>query len=114
MLKRIGLTAAAASKITFYKAVGCDECLNTGYKGRTAIFEVMEITNEITRLIIQKADSSVIKQKAVEQGMTELGLDGIRLIKEGVTTIEEVLSVSHVNEAEAKPVKEKKQTPVSK
>jgi general secretion pathway protein E len=97
MLKRLNLSPDEVSSITFYKPVGCDDCLKTGYRGRLAIFEVMEITDSITRLIVQKVDSSVIKEKGLEQGMTQLSHDGIRCIKEGLTSIEEVLSVSYVD-----------------
>ena len=99
MIRKIGLTSAQAAGITFYQAVGCDECINTGYRGRLAIFEVMEVDDEIASLIVQRADASVIKRKALQQGMTTLGQDGLRYIKEGKTTIEEVLSVAFVEEA---------------
>jgi general secretion pathway protein E len=101
LIKQLGLTQEKASEITFYKAAGCDECLNTGYKGRIAIFEIMEVNDEIAHLIVERVDSSVIKAKAIKLGMTQLGLDGIRCIKNGVTTIEEVLAVSYLEEAEA-------------
>ncbi|MFC1894617.1 type II secretion system ATPase GspE [Candidatus Dependentiae bacterium] len=99
MLSKIGLTSAQAAGITFYKAVGCDECINVGFKGRLAIFEVMSIDDEIAHLIVERVDSSVIKRKALEKGMTTLGQDGIRYIKEGKTTIDEVLSVAFIEEA---------------
>lgn len=98
MIARIGLTQQQAQAVTFYKAIGCDECIQTGYKGRLAIFEVMEVTDAIARLIMQKADATVIKAKALEQGMTTLATDGLRCIKNGSTTIEEILSVAHVEE----------------
>jgi len=100
ILAKIGLTPEAAKGIIFYKSVGCDECLNTGFKGRLAIFEIMEITNGIANLIMQRADASVIKQKALEEGMISLGLDGLRNIKNGLTTIDEVLSVAYLEQAE--------------
>ncbi len=99
MIKRIGLTIEQASHIVFYKTVGCDECLHTGYRGRIAIFEVMEISDKIAHLIVEKADASVIKREALSEGMTMLGADGLRYIKSAQTTIEEVLSVAHVEEA---------------
>ena len=99
MIKRLGLTVEQSKQITFYKAVGCDECLNMGYKGRRAIFEVMEITDKIAHLIVEKADAGVIKRTALKEGMTTLGKDGVRLVEEGKTTIEEVLSVAFVEEA---------------
>jgi general secretion pathway protein E len=98
MLARIGLNAQDAKKITFYKAVGCGDCLNTGYKGRLAIFELMEVTDEIAKLIVQRVDSSIIRQKALQHGMTLLGTDGVRMIAAGVTSIEEVLSVAYVEQ----------------
>lgn len=99
MVKRLGITAKEAAEITFYKAVGCDECLHLGYKGRFAIFEIMEVTPQIAHLIVEKSDANIIKQKAIEQGMLTLAKDGIRNIKLGKTTIEEVLSVAFVEEA---------------
>jgi len=97
LIKRLGLTPEEAKKITFYKAnpKGCDECVN-GYKGRLAIFEVMEMTEDIERLTMERADTSQIRKQAVKDGMTLLLQDGIRKIKEGVTTIEEVLAVATI------------------
>ncbi|MCK4650727.1 type II secretion system ATPase GspE [Candidatus Babeliales bacterium] len=99
MIRKIGLTQTQAKDITFYKAIGCDECINTGYKGRIAIFEIMEIDDEMAHLIVERSDTTVIKQKAIEKGMITLGQDGLRYIKEGKTTIDEVLSVAFVEEA---------------
>lgn len=98
MIKRIGLSQQQAKSITFYKATGCDECIQNGYKGRLAIFEVMEMTDEIAKLIVQKVDASVIKAQALKEGMTPLSADGLRCIKNGITTIEEVLSVAYAEE----------------
>ncbi len=98
-LLRIGLTPVTAKGITFYEPVGCDECLNKGYRGRLPLFEIMEITDQIATLIIQKADAVTIKNKALEQGMTLLINDGIRCVALGITTIEEVLGVAHFEEA---------------
>ncbi len=100
MINRIGLTTAEAAEITFYKPVGCDECLKTGYTGRRAIFEVMEVDDEIASLIIQKVDATVIRDRAMAKGMTVLGMDGVRRIKQGITSIEEIMSVAYVEEAQ--------------
>jgi type II secretory ATPase GspE/PulE/Tfp pilus assembly ATPase PilB-like protein len=99
LISRVGISAEEAKKITFYTAVGCDDCLKTGYRGRLAVFEVMEVGDEIAKLIVQRADASVIREIALKQGMTLLGYDGIRNIKAGYTTIEEVLAVAYVDEA---------------
>ena len=99
LVSRIGMTQQQAESTTFYKAVGCDDCLNMGYKGRLAIFEVMEVSDAASRLIVQRVDSSIIKAKALEEGMTTLAQDGVRRIQDGDTTIEEVLSVAHAGKA---------------
>lgn len=93
-IRRLGLTEKEASKITFYKAVGCPECMGTGYSGRLAIFEVMVITPAISELIVAKADTNVIRQQAIKDGMRTLLQDGIEKIEEGKTTIKEVLAVA--------------------
>lgn len=93
VLRLLGLSKEKAAAITFYKPVGCEECVN-GYKGRLAIFEIMEMTNEVAKLTIEKADASVIRRQAVADGMTLLIQDGIRKITEGLTTPEEVLRVA--------------------
>ncbi len=99
MIKRLGITDQEANKIDFYKAVGCDECLNNGYKGRLAIFEVMEVDDEIAHLIVERSDANVIREKALERGMILLGQDGLRRVALGQTTIDEVLNVSYVEQA---------------
>jgi general secretion pathway protein E len=93
VLRLLGLSKEKAAAITFYKPVGCEDCVN-GYKGRLAIFEIMEMTNEIGKLTIEKADASVIRRQAIADGMTLLIQDGIRKITEGLTTPEEVLRVA--------------------
>ena len=99
-LKRLGISQQEAAKITFYDAKGCNECLQTGYKGRLAIFEIMVMTHAIARMTIDRADTALIQQQAQKDGMTLLIQDGIRKIKMGVTTIEEVLSVATAHDVE--------------
>lgn len=98
VLDRIGITPSEAKTITFFRAKGCQSCAYTGYKGRLAIFEVMEMNNEIAKLTMEKASSNLISKAAHEAGMTFLVQDGIRKIKSGLTTIEEVLSVAATQE----------------
>lgn len=93
VIRLLGLTKEKAATITFYKPVGCEDCVN-GYKGRLAIFEVMEMTNDIAKLTIEKADASVIRRQAIADGMTLLIQDGIAKIAQGLTTPEEVLRVA--------------------
>ncbi|MBI4847033.1 MAG: type II secretion system ATPase GspE [Nitrospirae bacterium] len=80
--------------ITTYHGAGCDECRNTGYRGRTGIFEMMPVDGEIRQMILDKASSDVIRQKAVVKGMQVLRESGWQKVREGVTTIEEVLRVA--------------------
>lgn len=87
----IGYTAKEAPKVKAYKPVGCNVCHNTGYKGRVGLFEVMEVSDEIKDLILAKAHSKEIKKKSIEQGMITLRRSGLLKIKEGITSIEEVL-----------------------
>jgi general secretion pathway protein E len=98
LIKSLGLTHKEAEKITFYQAVGCEHCNNTGYKGRMAIFEMMRMTPETGKLTMERADTSRIRKQAVQDGMIMLIQDGIRRIKDGVTTIEEVLSVATIEQ----------------
>ena len=77
--------------MTILQGRGCDACNNTGYKGRTALFEVMEILPPIKDMILNRAQSWEIKKKAMEQGMMTLRRSGLTKIKAGITTVEEVL-----------------------
>jgi len=81
------------SKMTFYKGTGCKSCGDTGYSGRTGIFEVMEITDALRPLITQKSSSDRIEEKAKELGMTSTLHDGITKVLQGVTSLEELLRV---------------------
>lgn len=102
LLKRLGMTETSARSIKFFKAVGCDECLNTGYRGRMAIFEIMIMSPTIAQMTMDRADSATIQRQAIKEGMTLLLDDGIRKIKAGLTTVEEVLAVATSSfEAEA-------------
>jgi general secretion pathway protein E/type IV pilus assembly protein PilB len=91
---RIGIPPEA----TLYRAVGCRECRNTGYHGRRAIFEWMDTNSEIRQLMLRNGSTDLIRDAAVRAGMTTLADDGARLVRLGVTTIEEVLSVTTVHE----------------
>jgi type IV pilus assembly protein PilB len=76
-----------------YRAVGCPACGKTGYKGRMALHEVMTVTEEIERLVVESASSEAIKKVAIEQGMATLREDGMEKARLGQTSIEEVLRV---------------------
>ncbi len=80
--------------LLFYRGKGCKQCDNTGYKGRIGIYETLEITPEITELILKKADTAEIKKLAIKQGMISIVEDGFIKAKNGITTIEEIMRVT--------------------
>jgi type II secretory ATPase GspE/PulE/Tfp pilus assembly ATPase PilB-like protein len=83
---------------TIYRSVGCRECRQTGFFGRHAIFEWMDSDNEIRQLVLKSASSDQIREAARRAGMKMLAEDGWRLVRLGVTTVEEVLSVTTAKE----------------
>jgi type II secretion system protein E len=91
---QLGIPANAV----IYKSVGCRECRNTGFYGRHAIFEWMDSDNEIRQLVLKNASSDQIRDAARKQGMKTLAEDGWRLVRLGMTTVEEVLSVTTAKE----------------
>jgi general secretion pathway protein E/type IV pilus assembly protein PilB len=86
---------------TIYKSVGCRECRNTGFYGRHAIFEWMDTDENIRRLILENASTDLISAAARKAGMRTLAEDGWRLVAAGVTTVDEVLSVTTAKEVES-------------
>jgi len=91
VLRQIGLSVHDVGDKNFYYGTGCAECNRTGFRGRKGIYELLDITEPIRELITQRAPSVVIRQKAIELGMTTLRADGLRSIFDGETTIEEIL-----------------------
>ena len=77
-----------------YKGKGDEECANSGYFGRVGIYEVLPITEKISRLILERSSASDIEKQAREEGMISLKQDGYLKALEGVTSIEEVLRVA--------------------
>ncbi len=80
-------------EVTLYKATGCLACSNTGYKGRRGVYEFLQVSEEIQHMILTHASNHEIKAKAVEQGMTTLRDDGLRKVRDGITSVEEMLRV---------------------
>ena len=115
--ERLGYPASQV----FYRAVGCGACRQTGFHGRQGIFEWMDINNEIRQMLLKNCSSGEIREAALRNGMKSLSDDGWRLVREGITTPEEVMRVTKdqtltggskkaavvdvVSEAEAKPEK---------
>ncbi len=90
-LMQAGFSAEDAKKVVPNRGKGCDKCNNTGYKGRVGLYEVMEITEEIRELVLVGASALELRRKAVEEGMLTLRASGLRKVKDGVTTIEEIV-----------------------
>ncbi len=93
-LQNIGITPEMSAGKKIYRAEGCQGCLNTGYKGRTGIFELMVLDDAMKNLILKTSDSNTIKRRAVRQGMTSLRQTGASKVLNGITTAEEVLRVT--------------------
>jgi type IV pilus assembly protein PilB len=93
VLRSLNITEAEAGSLPFYKAVGCDQCNHTGYRGRLGIYEVMKITEKLRRLISQRVSEDALREAAISDGMLSLGEDGLAKVKSGFTTAEELLRV---------------------
>ena len=91
LLIDLGIPPDEVKSLQVYKGKGCSICNNTGYKGRLGLYEVMPMKEEIKELVLSRASSSEIKKEAIRLGMKTLRQSGIAKIKDGVTTIEEVL-----------------------
>jgi type IV pilus assembly protein PilB len=87
----LGFSPEEAESVSVMQARGCEACNGTGYKGRTGLFEVLEVTQPIRDFILARGQSREIKKKAIEQGMLTLRHSGLIKIKAGITTIEEVV-----------------------
>jgi general secretion pathway protein E/type IV pilus assembly protein PilB len=79
---------------TLVRGNGCNECSRTGYRGRMGIYEIFSVDDEVRRLIYEKVPSNVIRARARELGMRTLREDGVRKIMAGITTPEEVISIT--------------------
>ena len=90
-LMNLGYSKDEVGTFTVYKGRGCDKCNNTGYKGRVGLIEVMTINDDLRELILSGGTAIDIKKKAAETGMISLRRSGLIKIKDGVTTIEEVV-----------------------
>ncbi len=87
----IGFSPEEAGKVKAFKTKGCSACNDTGYKGRTGLFEVLEVTDSIREVILSKGQPREIKAIAIKNGMISLRQSGLTKIKDGITTVEEVL-----------------------
>jgi len=94
ILKELGVSRLDLSKIKLYEGKGCESCRFTGYKGRTAIYEILVMNEPIRELVLKRSSSDQIKKKALSLGMRTLRQDGWEKIKAGITTPGEVIRVT--------------------
>jgi type IV pilus assembly protein PilB len=92
---------AGAAGWTFYRGEGCSKCGNTGFRGRTAIFEFMEVTDPVREMILDGTGTVALRKKAIEDGMETLFVNGMGKVKLGVTTVSEVLGVAPLSDSGA-------------
>ena len=90
----LNLSQAEIKALTLRKGVGCTKCRGTGYYGRTAIFEIMAISDKIRQMIHNNAGAQELKKQAISEGMHTLRESAIKKMKAGITTLEEVLRVT--------------------
>ncbi len=98
LIRQVNMTREDASKLTFYRQAGCENCRYTGYAGRTAIKEIVKVNEGVRRKIVAHASASEIKGDAMKRGMKPIRFDGWEKIRTGVTTPEEVLRVTMEDE----------------
>jgi type IV pilus assembly protein PilB len=85
------LTDEEMEGMTFYKGAGCETCSGSGYKGRQGLYEVMAMSPTLRRMVLQGASSADLQRQAVEEGMLTLRMDGMLKVRQGITTLEEVI-----------------------
>jgi type IV pilus assembly protein PilB len=90
-LVQAGFSEEDANAVTPMRGIGCDRCNQTGYKGRVGLYEVMEVAEKLRELILVGASGSELRTMAIDEGMITLRQSGLRKVKLGVTTIEEVV-----------------------
>ena len=93
-LYNLGLNKSVLQSNAFYRKKGCNLCMQTGFRGRSAIFEILTVDDEIKKLVLRTSDANQINELAIRQGMITLQKDGIDKVLSGITTIEEVLRVT--------------------
>lgn len=98
LIRQVNMTMEPPESIDFKRQVGCESCRYTGFRGRTAVYEIIKLNEELRRNIVSNASANVIKKIALEHGTKPLRYDGWLKVKSGITTIEEVLRVSMEDE----------------
>ena len=95
-LQQIGIVSDEFDGRSIFRAKGCDTCFHTGYRGRSGIFEIMTLDEDLKSMILKTHDSNIIKKTAMSKSMTSLRQDGIQTLLKGTTTIEEIFRVTQL------------------
>ncbi len=98
LLEEVKRTFPDRKEFKFWKGKGCPACKYTGYKGRVAIFEIMMMTEEIRSLVTRNSPTGILRQQAVNEGLTTLRMDGWSKVLDGVTSIREVLAIARLGD----------------
>lgn len=93
-LSKLGFETGAKAPVRFFRGEGCGNCLGTGYRGRSGIYEILPLDEELRQMILGKADAGAIKARAIKKGVRTLRENGARKVLAGTTTTEEVLRVT--------------------
>jgi type II secretory ATPase GspE/PulE/Tfp pilus assembly ATPase PilB-like protein len=96
-LRDLGLELADLEDGKIAHSPGCDECFQSGFQGRTAIYELLPLSEDLRSLIMQRAPASDLKRKAVEEGMRTLRMDGMNKVVRGLTSPEEIMRVTQLD-----------------
>ena len=94
MLYNLGFPVSGSDPITLRRGAGCRECRNTGYRGRSGIFEIFPLSSRLKEMVANGENTDEMRQVAIREGMTTLREDAWRKVKAGITTYEEALKVT--------------------
>jgi hypothetical protein len=103
LLEKLGTQAKLLEGTTMSYGKGCATCHNTGYKGRAPLYEVLSLSDELRRLILEEASKADMRKLAREQGMVTLREAGIHMVQQGITTLDEVLGATNEDEEQIVP-----------
>jgi type II secretion system protein E len=98
LVDKINVRRDDVSQVNFMRPLGCEKCRYTGYRGRTAVYEMVRVTEGLRRLIVDRTPANVLRQESIRHGMRPIRHDGWNKIKAGITTIDEVLRVTMEDE----------------
>jgi type IV pilus assembly protein PilB len=96
VLLKLGVSEKEVGSFKVFEGKGCQECGQTGYSGRSGIFEAMPITPAIEEMILKQASTAALREQAIKEGMLTLRMAGLMKIKQGLTSVEEVLAESSI------------------